>query len=518
MGSRVALYALALAAAITPLWMVQHLPMVDLPQHLYLISALERLHDPATLYPAFFSTGRWFTPYLGYYEAVRVLGFFVPLELSNKLFLSAYVASIPLSAAFLLSSLGRPCWPSLLGLPFAYGDSFGWGFVNSCSAWPFALMGAGACARALIEPRDRRWPVLLGLCLIGAFVFHPLGFAFLFLAVPLLLITFLVRRRHSGEVGLPGGCAVLMAIVPGSACFLTWAALRIGAASPIARGVPWKAWGPLLSAQNLAFKGLARNAVDLTAVLADVLRDGSDRLAVEASLGVALVACAARVLGLSRPSEARGGGLAPVLALTGLALLLFFGLPFDVRGYVYYLNTRFAQLVAILGVCLVPRIGPRLGRALFGVAVATALLLGTVLVRGFCAYDHEAGELDALVLATAPRPRVMGLIFDPYPRSVRLPVYLHAAAVLARERGGICNFSFASTPQSPVRYRSTPPPTFPSEWQPGAFRYEVEGGFYDHFLLRGAEPERVFGKRLGSELETVAHADGFWLVRRRPVP
>ena len=62
--------------------------MVDLPQHLHLISVLHRLGDPTTLYPELFARRPELTPYLGYYYAVSLLNWLVPLELANRVFLT----------------------------------------------------------------------------------------------------------------------------------------------------------------------------------------------------------------------------------------------------------------------------------------------------------------------------------------------------------------------------------------------------------------------------------------------
>ena len=189
--------------------------------------------------------------------------------------------------------------------------------------------------------------------------------------------------------------------------------------------------------------------------------------------------------------EARHEGLGVRARLPGLALLalgLYFLLPFDIRGYIYYLNTRYAQLAAVLAVASVPVARPSLQRPLLWASAACALLLALVLGRGFRAFSREAAEGDVLVEATAPRPRVMGLIFDAGSRVVLHPVFLHQATVLARARGGATNFSFALTPHSPLRYLGPPPPTFPSEWRPQDFDYAAQGPSYDHFLVRGADP------------------------------
>jgi hypothetical protein len=69
---------LALSCALAPLWASQALPLVDLPQHLHLISVLHRLDDPSTLYPEIFARRPELTPYLGYYYAVSLLNWLFP--------------------------------------------------------------------------------------------------------------------------------------------------------------------------------------------------------------------------------------------------------------------------------------------------------------------------------------------------------------------------------------------------------------------------------------------------------
>ena len=343
------------------------------------------------------------------------------------------------------------------------------------------------------------------------------AFAFLALALPWLLLTTPVPEdAHARGLAarLRPRAAALLGVAPGVILFLSWVVLRLGQPAEVQTGAPWKAWGPLLSPQNLAWKGFAQNRDELLAVLANLLRDGSDRWPLFAVGAVAACALGAGLLW----GEARHEGLGVRARLPGLALLalgLYFLLPFDIRGYIYYLNTRYAQLAAVLAVASVPVARPSLQRPLLWASAACALLLALVLGRGFRAFSREAAEGDVLVEATAPRPRVMGLIFDAGSRVVLHPVFLHQATVLARARGGATNFSFALTPHSPLRYLGPPPPTFPSEWRPQDFDYATQGPSYDHFLVRGADPSRIFGARLQDELSVVAHAGDSWLVRRR---
>src|SRR5450432_1431780 len=170
-------YALALLLGVLPLWVARQLPMVDLPQHLALISALHRLDDATTLYPTVFAARGELTPYLGYYHLVSLLNWLLPLELANRLFLTLVVAGLPLSMGFLLRTLGRPRWPSLLALPFSYGDSFGWGFINYLASLPLAVLSCALFVRALEDtPHRRRWALLHAVVLLATLLMHVQAF------------------------------------------------------------------------------------------------------------------------------------------------------------------------------------------------------------------------------------------------------------------------------------------------------------------------------------------------------
>jgi hypothetical protein len=278
-------------------------------------------------------------------------------------------------------------------------------------------------------------------------------------------------------------------------------------------------------------------------ILAGITPDGSDQRAVRL---VFLVALGAMLFGLWRAlgnagaafKSAKSSGLLPrllsglgglfrlpgeegpfarwrIVGLTALAVVLYLALPFDIRGYMYYLNTRYAHLVAALLVCSVPALSEEWSRRLVWLAAATALVLMLPLRSAFQAFDAESRALTELSKSAGTKPRVMGLVYATGSRAVTHPVYLHASCVVARERGGLTNFSFALTPHSPLMYRGAPPPTFPSEWRPDQMRWDEQGSHYDHFVLRGVRPEQVFGQRLSSELYVAAQAGDFFLVRRR---
>lgn len=577
-----ACFAAAIFLGVLPLWAGGHLPLVDLPQHLHLISVLHRLHDSSTLYPEWFEARGQLTPYLGYYVTVSALNWLMPLELANRLFLSAYVAALPLSLAFLLRSFKRPTWPALLSLPFAYGDSFAWGFINYIAALPLSFLTCGLFVRTLTDvAHRRRWAILLGLSLVSVLLMHVQAFAWLGIALPILLLTTPVPEDRPGlplKARFLPRLPVLLGVLPGVLLFIVWVGLRVGEPTEVEKGAVWKAWGPMLSPENLAFKSYEQNVAEFPSVLANMLRDGSDRGVLT---WVVVVAIAGLVLGLyelvtkerARLSNRRFFNFAAAVLLSGaallfalknpiwppdsgaralkmIALLVFVGaavvatrfyeerpeapsgglrlllivaagaalylyLPFDIRGYMYYLNTRYAHLVAPLAICCVPAVSKKLERGLLVAGVVVALVLCLPLYRGFSKFDGEAQDFDRVEAAAAPKATVMGFIFDTGSAVMTHPVYLHMGAELARKSGGIANFSFALTPHSPLKYRRTPPPAPVSEWQPGQFNWSTMGPAYDHFLIRGPAPERLMGGLLGSELYVAAQSGNVSLVRRR---
>lgn len=519
-GPQVA-WAVALLCGVAPLWASQLLPFVDLPQHLHLISVLHRLGDGTTLYPDVFARRPELTPYLGYYYLVAALNWLMPLDLANRLFLTAYVAGLPLSLAFLLSSLGRPTWPALLALPFAYGDSLAWGFINYVTALPLAFLTCGLFVRALSDAARRRaWAVGLAAMLVLVLLFHVQVFAWLAVALPFLLAT---TTPPEGLKGWRARVPALLGVVPGVVLFLLWVGLRVGQPAEVAPGQPWRSWGPMLSPENLGWKPFAQNLRELAfldgwrphfPLLAGMTPDGSDEWAVLLVLALAL---AAVLLALVTGRDTREGPVARwrVVGLAALAFALFFALPFDIRGYMYYLNTRYMHLAAALLVVAVPPLSAVWARRAVWVGPLAALVLMTPLWRAFSAFDAESRVLAGLAAAAPEKPRVMGLIYATGSRAVTHPVYLHAAAVVARARGGLTNFSFALTPHSPLMYRGEPPPTFPSEWQPGQMQWDAQGRFYDTFLVRGVPPAYALKRPLDASLSVAARADGWWLVRRR---
>ena len=515
-----AAWGIALVACIAPLWAARDLPMVDLPQHLYVLSALRHLHDAGSIFAQTFEYRFRFTPYLGYYAGVGALEWVLPLETANRVFLTLVVLAFPLSVAFLLQTLRRPAWPALLAAPLAYGDSFAWGFVNSLAAMPLAVATLAAFVRAIERPAERgRWSAWVAVTSLVGFLMHPAPVAFLALALPWALLTSPApddRRGQPPREWLAHRALPLAGLLPLLVAIIAWLATT-GAAPSAAPGGGPSALRGILSASAWTHESLRSNLGAFLWLLAAELRDNTDQLSLVGTLLLFVLAPIVRFFEdppaadplVRGPERLRRAGFA------GIAFALFLALPTAIRGQIQYLSPRFAMLTAMLATALMPRMGRRAKPAFVAASTLLVLVSGAMLSRGFRRFSDEAASLRRLASACADHPRVLGLVFEPHSDVVWRPVYLHAGAVLARLRAGVPAYTLAGGNQIPLRYRHDTGLAPQAEWQPERFDFATMGAAYDHFLVRGAKPDSLFGPRLGSELEIAAHEGDWWLVRRR---
>ena len=503
---------LGVATAFTalPLWSAHYLPLVDLPQHLHLINVMGHLDDPNTLYPEIFKPRGQITPYLGYYYAVWLLAKLVGLFAANQLFLTLVAVLTPVSLAVLLEALGRNPWLSLLACPLFYGDNFYWGFINFCAALPLLFFAMALFVNTLTLPPDPKYrrEILLGLLVVSVQLMHIQAFFFAAIALPLLLaMTPSDKLRRLRAAG---------AALPGALIFAIYSIGRLGDKPDVAPGAPWHAWGPILSKQNLSFNTVEKNWAQLPELLANGFKDNADRPVVTWLVAAALLTIVASLI--SKPKEAPGATWPARLrgvALAALALVMFLYLPFDIRGYIYYLNFRFAELFALLVIVALPFPGTQgLRLAVVAASVSIAVVYGMTLASHFHDFDREANAIDAITHAVPQKAKIAALSFDTNSAIALHPVYLHIASYPALERGGITSFSFASTPHSPLAYQRNPPPAPASEWYADGFDYRTYGAYYDVFLVRGKVPaQRVFHGD-DSQYSIAAQSGAFTLYRR----
>ena len=109
------LLALLAMACAWPLFVVDHPPIQDLPQHLAAMRVLVDYHDPALRFAEFFEVDLLRTQYLAYYGVVRVLGLALPVELANRLVLAAAIGL--LAPGLRAAAVNLPAPALVVGLP-----------------------------------------------------------------------------------------------------------------------------------------------------------------------------------------------------------------------------------------------------------------------------------------------------------------------------------------------------------------------------------------------------------------
>lgn len=505
----------ALAVAhVVPLWLVEYVPFMDLPQHMAAIGVLAHHGDPALGYAAYFYVDLWSTPYLGFYLVAALFAQIVSVETAVRLFLSLYVLLMPLAAWRYLRAHGRDPLVTLLVFPVIYGTFVFMGFVNFVVALPFLLLGLGALRRSL--DGDRRAQIWL--------VVHSLALYFTHTQVYLLYV---------GSAGLylllvwPGWRRFffsLLHLIPTLVLFGVWV---VGSAV-LATGEAWTQGhgGRNASPPGASWEDIGTTLRELPARLVDAYRDGSDDVLL-VLLGLVIVG----LLIARRPPSAEGARAwlrTNALEVVTLVLLgLYFALPVSFK-WIWPLNWRLVPVAYLVGLAAL-RLPPMRGRWRAALAVPLALLAVVGVVnhaKHFKAFQAEVGPLNEVLQQAEPRRRTMGLIFDKGSGIITptLAPYLHYAQFYQLRRGGMADFSFANFAQSPVHfYEETGPPHLPVrwEWTPERMRYPDHppgaADYYDYYLVRGSWRGRgPFAKHLGTEIREVASAGRWRLFERIP--
>lgn len=492
---------LGLLAAVAPLWLVDYLPLVDLPQHAAQVATWHRWAEPPPVggldVRALLEINLR-TPYLLSRLLAYGLAFLVPVLDAYRVLLSFTVVGIPLAVLLLLRRTGGSPWWALATLPLGYGYAFYWGFIAYGLAVPLGLVYLAFvldCARA---PSRRR---MLGLWLATQLLFF--AHVFVFGWAGLMAAAVLGLHVFARPVDASGSGAV-------------WAARARGLAT---------AWGPLLAALPLPLVWIAatRSAeaqvsgrllgawdIERLAQAFRFLVAGEHADPTATLLGLALFGVPL-VLG-ARPSR-RLARWAPC----ALSLLVYLAAPMEAFGTAF-IYPRFAVfLLPTWLMALEPRRPPDRRVGLLVALVAVALFdVGMRLQR----FDDEVGAFDRAVATMEPGRRVLYCALDPTSQHVGSAAYLHFGVWYQVEKGGLVEFSFAHFFPNLLRYQAGAEPPLPKDFDWGCWRFDYAahgGAHYDYFLVRSLrhDPYGILFSEALDRVEPVAQFDGGWFLYRQ---
>jgi hypothetical protein len=184
--------------ALYPVWRARLLPMLDTANHLGLARGWHEYNDPASRVAEFYELRVRVVPYWLFYASINALLYVVPIEVANKLFLSAYLILFPLSVLALARSLKRSSWLALFAFPLCFNQNWIYGFASYLMSVTFSLL-ALACLLFYLERRKLVYAVLLGVCSIVCYLGHIMPwFLFGLLAIGILAVEW--RRWQSGLI------------------------------------------------------------------------------------------------------------------------------------------------------------------------------------------------------------------------------------------------------------------------------------------------------------------------------
>ena len=128
-----AVFAVLWICSLIPLWVPRFLPLLDLPNHIDAIAIWHRYYDPTWRYSEYYNLNLLPVPYWGYFFPVHMMAYVLPIEIANKVYLSAYSLALPLGCVFLAVRMGRSPWLALLTFPLVFNMNFMFGFITCCA-------------------------------------------------------------------------------------------------------------------------------------------------------------------------------------------------------------------------------------------------------------------------------------------------------------------------------------------------------------------------------------------------
>lgn len=435
---------------LAPLWLFVHFHSQDGPAHVYNAGlALRLLRDQSDVLRAFFEWNieafpNWFS-----HASLAALLTVLPPPWAEKLLLTAYVVSLPLSFRYALVGF-RPAAAPLawLSVPFVLNRYVHEGFYNRAFAFvPFFLaLGFYVRRRGALPPRPAG---AFGLLVLWVYFCTSGSFVLLLVALVVLAAAFILQdlaaglpRWNAGRARLPG----LAAALPSLVLFLRFEIQQ----HPERTGVPP---GPLERARYL---------LGLYDLVVFDMREAWIAAALAILLGAALVVVA-RARWKESGWRAEDALLVTALVFTGL----YFAAPQvsvpGVRSEPTHIRLSLHVLLAFV-FWIAQGLPGRAARPVLAGALAAGLALTAVRLPGYARLDTLAADEASLAPAVPRGATFLPLSFDhegyvgsrrPLPEDWIIGPLRHAADRIATERDLVSMDNYqADTQHFPLRFRA----------------------------------------------------------------
>jgi hypothetical protein len=486
------LFGLLLILHLALVWAFPFLPTQDGPGHQALAFILRQYDRPeAGLLRQYYVPNREALPnWFIFFLMSRVL-VFLPVALTEKVLVSAYVLLLPLSARYALRALDpRSGFLAVLAFPFTYNYLFHMGFFNFCFSLPAFFFTVGYWLKRS-EGMGPLQTAGLALLILWVYFCHPVTLVATVAALLTLAGWQAVLERRSVR-GLWSGfrrwlLGPVLACLPALTLMAAFVGRRTGAKiSFLPMWVKIKHLGALYSLASLS---------EWTIPLAALL----------ALLFYVLAILCLHSRGLRPPGPADG-----LLLVIVVFLVAYFTAPSTLSGggFINHRLNLFPSLILILwfGTCEHP-VGRR--RAIQAVAAAIAVAFLGVFAWMYARIDSDLSEIVAAGDHIEPDHTLLFLSYahqgerpDGQPLVFRTELFLHAGGYIAAEKR-LADLSLyeANEDYFPILYRPALNPykklsTVPLGIEAKPPRVDLlgypqrTGGRVDYVLLWGLRDER----------------------------
>jgi hypothetical protein len=482
----------ALAVLVTvPAWVVRHPPIQDLPFHLATLRVIHDLHDPAFGFDQDYYLDIFHTEYVFYYLVGSTLAFVVGVFKANVVMMCGYLGGTVLALRELLLALRKDERLALFVVPLLVNVMFVMGLLPFMIGVPFMFWGLALSIRYFEEP-TREYGLRLGLVAVALFYTHILPFAVF--GVGFAAMFPWTRSREWGRAVLP--------VVPGVLLAAWWV---------LGSDAGMRALHALGAKQEAT--PLTNPSASFTQWSIDTFSDASNQV-----LFFGLVILALVSIGLAQGEHDHTRSIGRGYVAVPIACFVLYLTMGQELGIVWLFSQRFPILALMSAIPLL-----RMPRGVRGTVVTAALLaLGTASIVNTCRHFidfelNEVGDIDGAIAAMDPKKHVAGLIYDRGSSIVHYAPFLHFVSYYQLEKGGVVEFSYASFPHWPVRFKPGrfPPPGGPLrlrwEWTPEQVTIDELRKYYDYVLTRGSgfrPPPGTFHVKWRGDRWTVWARDG----------
>lgn len=461
---RVLVFTALAVATIVPFWIGRYLPLLDEPNHLSAIAIWHYEHDPRFDFDQSYYLNKAPLPYWVHYYACHLLAYLVPVEVANKIFLTAYALALPFGLAALAKRFGRSPWLALFAFPLVWNFNLAEGFISYCAGMAASLWGL-----VLVDKHCRRPTVLttLGVLTFGSlmYFFHLLQYMFFLTAAGLVVLAqdAPLRLRNLAERGAPllGSCAIGI-----------WAYQHEKALG----------FRSIAGERNFVFDPAGDVMGYSPARLLNFLSGSRDEwVAVALACGwLFLALAAARGRDIEPRRRFSMHDLGPELCFV-LAVVCVFFLPRSMRRPFnwYMINGRFVPVAALFGALLIRGDFRGRRRWLFAPVVAAGLFYAIDVGRMIWVFNRHVDGFDQLVAKIPLHRATITLAFPPRnDPEINVDAFNQWASYTQIQKGGynFYNFNYGF----PLRYKRFRPAPL---WNhPEMFQFETMGQWWDYFL------------------------------------